>query len=186
MLKYKQTTDMTAAETQWIEAGYEMFAHSGRAGLKIEALARTVGVSKSSFYHYFVDLDIFTGQLLRHHLKQSAIMADKEKKAETIDPDLIRVLVEHKTDLLFNRQLRIHQHIQAFSQALLQSNQIVGNEFIKLWSKDLKLDLGRAQLEGLFELALENFFLQINADNLHEQWLSDYFKRLKKIAQAFT
>nr|WP_245550167.1 TetR/AcrR family transcriptional regulator [Haliscomenobacter hydrossis] len=28
--------------------------------MKIEVLAKKVGISKSSFYHHFVDLEIFT------------------------------------------------------------------------------------------------------------------------------
>ena len=44
----------------WIKKGYEIFAISGQNGLKIEPLAKTVGKSKSSFYHHFTDLELFT------------------------------------------------------------------------------------------------------------------------------
>ena len=42
-----------------LEVGYTIFSNEGPQGLKIEALAREVGKSKSSFYHCFADLDIF-------------------------------------------------------------------------------------------------------------------------------
>ena len=106
----------------WIKTGYEIFAANGKTGLKIEPLAKTVGKSKSSFYHHFADLDIFIDFLLKRHIQQSYIIANKEQKAENIDPELINILVEHKTDLLFNRQLRINQNIQLFADKLFQYN----------------------------------------------------------------
>lgn len=172
-------TDNTSA---WILAGYERFALAGYAGLKIEPLAKHVGKSKSSFYHHFADQEVFMDTLLRHHLAQSARIADQERQAPRIDPDLIHILVAHKTDLLFNRQLRIHQNIPAFADTLHQSSKIIGDAFKMAWARELNLNLSARQLEGVFSLATENFYLQINAENLHHAWLSDYFANLKRIA----
>ncbi len=52
---------MTENKDIWIKTGYEIFALSGENGLKIEVLAKKVGISKSSFYHHFADLEIFQG-----------------------------------------------------------------------------------------------------------------------------
>lgn len=176
---------MTENKDTWIKTGYEIFALSGENGLKVEALAKKVGISKSSFYHHFADLEIFVEYLLKFHLQQSEVMAAKEKNAKTIDPELITILVDHRLDLLFNRQLRINQQQQHYKETLDKSNQIIGNEFVKLWAKDLNLNLSQGQLESLFELALENFYLQINAENLNAVWLSAYFSNLKRIARNF-
>ncbi|MBX9781309.1 MAG: TetR/AcrR family transcriptional regulator [Chitinophagaceae bacterium] len=170
----------------WIKAGYETFAFLGHGGLKIEPLAKKVGKSKSSFYHHFADLEIFIDLLLQYHLEQSNIIADEEKKAKSINPELINVFINHKVDLLFNRQLRIHRNLKHFSDALNQSNKIVGNAFVKVWVKDLNLQLNQKQIESIFALALENFFLQINSDNINYNWLSEYFSNLKKITSSFT
>jgi AcrR family transcriptional regulator len=168
----------------WIKAGYEIFALSGAGAIKIEPLAKRVGKSKSSFYHHFADLELFTGLLLKYHVAQSRIIAEKEQKADNIDPALIHILIEHRIDLLFNRQLRINQNNKLFSETLHESNKLVGNDFIKLWVKDLDLKLTMSQIEGIFTLALENFYLQINADNLNYTWLSDYFANLKQITRS--
>lgn len=176
---------MTVSKERWIEVGYEIFAISGENSLKIELLAKKIGISKSSFYHHFAEMEIFIENLLSYHLKQSEIIAKKENNAKNINPELINILVEHKIDLLFNRQLRFNQHNELYRNTLLKSNQIIGNEFVNIWAKDLNLKLNLRQLEGLFELALENFFLQINTENLNHQWLSTYFDYLKKIATRF-
>jgi AcrR family transcriptional regulator len=176
---------MAENKDTWIKTGYEIFALSGENGLKVEVLAKKVGISKSSFYHHFADLKIFVEYLLKFHLQQSEVMATKEKNAKNIDPELITILVDHRMDLLFNRQLRINQQQQHYKETLDKSNQIIGNEFVKLWAKDLNLNLSQGQLESLFELALENFYLQINAENLNPLWLSAYFSNLKRIARNF-
>lgn len=176
---------MSESKEIWIIAGYEIFALSGESALKVEVLAKKVGISKSSFYHHFADLEVFVEQLLMFHLKQSKIIAEKEKVAKTIDPELIVILVEHKLDLLFNRQLRFNQQNKQYKETLVKSNQIIGNEFVILWAEDLKLTLTHKQLQSLFELALENFFLLINTETLNHNWLSAYFANLKRIAQNF-
>ena len=172
---------MVDSKEIWIKTGYEIFAQFGVSGLIIESLARKVGISKSSFYHHFVDLELFMEELLHYHIQQSYIIADKEKTAKKINPDLISILVEHKTDLLFNRQLRINRERKLFYETLNRSNQIAGNAFVMVWIKDLNLQRTQKQLEGIFELALENFYLQINLNNLNHLWLSEYFANLKRV-----
>jgi AcrR family transcriptional regulator len=169
----------------WIQVGYKIFALEGFKGIKIEKLAKKVGISKSSFYNYFLDLDTFIENLLQYHIQQSYILADKERNAQNIFPELIDILLEHKIDLLFNRELRIHRNNKLFSDTLLKSNEIVGNSFVLVWVKDLNIQLSQMQLEAIFELALENFFLQINSENLNHTWLSAYFLNLKRIAGSF-
>jgi hypothetical protein len=98
---------------------------------------------------------------------------------------LINILIDHKTDLLFNRQLRINANNLIFKDVLIKSNRIIGNDFIKLWLSDTKLKLTLPQAEGLFELAMENFFLQINQDNIKQEWLVTYFDNLNRITRNF-
>ncbi len=176
---------MTEATEIWIVKGYEIFALHGEKAIKIERLAKEVGKSKSSFYHHFADLDYFTEKLLQHHLTQSWIIGEKERNAGKINPDLIDILIDHKTDLLFNRQLRINSNRSHFKDALVKSSRIIGTDLIQLWLKDTKLNLTPKQAEAVFELAMENFFLQIHQDNINKDWLLDYFDNLKRITRNF-
>lgn len=176
---------MKEKEEIWILKGYETFALLGEKGLKVEQLSKDVGKSKSSFYHHFADLDIFIERLLQHHLNIAIVISEKEKLAKTINPELINILVEHKTDLLFNRQLRINSNNSNYKDTLTKSNYIIGKDFISLWLTDTKSGILQKQAEGLFELALENFFLLINSDNLNRVWLENYFENLKRIIRSF-
>ncbi len=164
---------------RWILAGYHTFAKNGDSGLKIESLAREIGISKSSFYHHFIDSEVFMEHLLRHHLERISLLAEKEKHLENIDPQLIQVILEFKTDLLFNRQLRFCRHISAYADVLKKGDELFGNEFVLLLARELGLATGLYKLEQLYGLALENFFLQINETTLSHEWLTHYFKELK-------
>jgi AcrR family transcriptional regulator len=185
VFSFKPSVTMTDSREIWIKTGYKIFALSGQSGLKIEPLAKKVGKSKSSFYHFFADLELFVDELLRYHLAQSHIIAEKEQNAKSINPDLINIIIEHKTDILFNRQLRIHRDRKIFADVLTKSNEIIGNGFVMVWVKDLDLKLSQKQLESIFGLALENFYLQINTENLNHQWLSNYFAYIKQIIENF-
>lgn len=168
----------------WLSLGYETFALHGAAGLKIEAMAKQLGISKSSFYHHFADTEIFITHLLQYHLERCEIIAIKEANAKSIDPELIDILVEFKWDLLFNRQLRFSRNQAEYIQVVNKTNELVGNAFVMLWVKELNLNFSPEKIAALFELALENFYLQINSDNLHHTWLSEYFQNLKRLAKA--
>jgi AcrR family transcriptional regulator len=181
----KNTKMMTETRDIWIQTGYKIFAFSGPEALKIEPLAKKVGISKSSFYHHFADLELFIEDLLKHHLQQSYVIADKENNCKNIDPELIQVLVDHKTDLLFNRQLRVLRAEKVFKEVLHKSDAIIGNSFLPVWIKELNLNLNPNQQKAIYELALENFFLQITPENLTQAWLGSYFANLKRIAQQF-
>lgn len=177
--------EINPGQQVWILAGYTNFALSGENGLKIEKLAKITGISKSSFYHHFADTELFLDQLFAFHLFQCRIIADKEKTVKKINPELINILTEHKTDLLFNRHLRFNQERENYKTVLDKSNQIIGTDFVRIWAEDLRLTLNQKQMEGLFELALENFFLRINNENITAPWLSSYFENLAKIAKNF-
>jgi AcrR family transcriptional regulator len=176
---------MIETKETWIKVGYQLFALSGEHGLKIETIAKKVGISKSSFYHYFADLELFTEQLMDYHVQQSILIAEKENNAQNIDPEVIAILLEHKTDVLFSRQLRFHQQRTLYRNALQQSTRHIGSAFVQIWAKELQLQLSQQQLEGLYELALDNFYAQATPDNLHYDWLSAYFAHVNRIAANF-
>ena len=177
---------MTENKNIWIEKGYKMYSESGFHGLKIEKLAKNVGKSKSSFYHHFADLEYFEELLFIHHYKQCSILGEKEKNCKIIYPNLINILLEHKIDLLFNRQLRIERNNANVGNALVKSNKLLGNYAVMLWAKEINIKLSTKQLERLFEIATDDFYMRINIDNLNYEFLSSYFQNLSQITKEFT
>ncbi len=169
----------------WIKTGYEIFSISGYNSLKIEQLAKKVGISKSSFYHHFADIDCFIEILFNYHLKMCSVLAEKERNCIKIHSELIYILIEHKTDLLFNRQLRIHRNLESMKNVFLKSNEILGNYAIMLWAKEINLELNKKQLEALFEIATDDFYMQMNSESINFKYLTNYFQNLNKISKQF-
>jgi AcrR family transcriptional regulator len=167
-----------AIKLPWIEVGYELFSKEGPKGLKIEAIARQVKKSKSSFYHHFSDLEIFTHELLQYHLQRAARIATRERACQRITPDLLDVFIDSKVDLLFNRQLRVNRDTPAFKQCFEKSNQQATNALMNLWITELGLAENQKLASLLFMLVMDNFYLQISDKNLTYDWLLNYFSEL--------
>jgi AcrR family transcriptional regulator len=52
-------TGSRLAVRDWIDAGFDILAEEGIQGIKIDPIARRLGVTKGSFYWHFRDLDDF-------------------------------------------------------------------------------------------------------------------------------
>jgi len=83
-------------ELPWIEAGYQLFSKEGPAGLKVDILARAVGISRSSFYHLFGDLDIFQEKLLMYHSEMASNVAESVKLCKNIEPDFLLMMIKYQ------------------------------------------------------------------------------------------
>lgn len=169
----------------WVLTGYEIFSQEGPKGLKIEVIARRVGKSKSSFYHHFADLEVFTGILLSYHIKRVTIIADKERRCQNVIPDLLHLLISVKQDLLFNRQLRIHRNIAEFRHCFEISGKLSGEAILGIWAETLGLTNNSNLAQIVLNLSLENFYLQITEETLNYPWLENYVNELKMMVRAF-
>ena len=175
---------MKEIERSWIEKGYRVFAYEGPSGLKIERLSKEVGKNKSSFYHLFADLEVFTERLLTFHFQQAKIIADKESISKN-ERELIDIILDHKIDLLFNRQLRIHRDTPDFKSCFNKINQISIPAMLPVWKKIIGVSENTSLAQMVLMLSLENFFLQITDETLNETWLKTYFATIREMILHF-
>jgi AcrR family transcriptional regulator len=171
---------MKEIEKSWIEKGYRFFAYEGPRGLKVERLSKEVGKNKSSFYHLFANLDVFLERLLTFHLHQAKIVAEKESNSKN-EKELIKVILEHKLDLLFNRQLRIHRENPDFKNCFNLTNQISIPAILPVWKRIIGLLENNSLAQMVLMLSLENFYLQITEETLNETWLEEYFASIRNM-----
>lgn len=165
----------------WIDSGYELFAKEGPSGLKVERLARLVNKSKSSFYHHFADLEVFTELLLQTHLERSERLVERERQCVRLVPDLLLVLVDARTDLLFNRQLRVHRDRPDFRRCFERTSRDVGEAMGAIWAEALHLEDNSHLAQVVLNLVLENFYLQLTEENLTYEWLLAYVNGLRSM-----
>ncbi|WP_256119174.1 TetR/AcrR family transcriptional regulator [Shinella lacus] len=81
----KQTTGRMTREA-WIEAGIGALAAEGIANVKIQVMAKTLAVSRSSFYWFFADLQELHRELLDYWLRKntSPIIERALRPAQTV------------------------------------------------------------------------------------------------------
>ena len=173
-----------AKEQIWLDTGYQIFAAKGPHGLRIERLAKEVNKNKSSFYHFFADPEVFTSRLLAFHLKKVEEIAQKEAAAPN-EAALTQIILEHKVDLLFYRQLRVHREQAQYKACFEKANEISLAGLLPIWSEITRLASQKDLAGMVLVLSNENFFLQITDETLTEEWISEYFTKIKWMVQAF-
>ena len=178
------TDKMRATEKSWIEIGYRHFALEGPRALKIERISKEVGKNKSSFYHLFADIEIFTRRLLNYHYEQAKVIASKEAVTKN-EHELIEILVNHKIDLLFNRQLRINRENPEFENCFKKIDKISLPAIMPIWKGIIGLSENSFLAEMVLVLSLENFYLQITDETLNEAWIRAFFVKIKEMVKMF-
>jgi len=168
----------------WIQAGYEIFALQGPGALKIEILARKVGISKSSFYHHFADLDIFTEMLLEYHLSITGELAIKAKDCKVMVPDCLMLLAEYKLDHLFNRQLRNYRENYSFQLCFERATDMVLDEFIGIWAEMHGLTNHPQIARSVLKVVTEIFYHRITPETLSYDWMVSFLDEMNDFIQG--
>jgi AcrR family transcriptional regulator len=175
---------MNEKEKKWILIGYQVFAKDGPRGLKIERLAKLLNTSRSSFYHHFSDLNIFTTALFDYHLQRSELMCEAAMACQSMNPDFINSILAFKEDILFNRQLRIHRHLPNYNNYIEQSHTPIEKAFLNIWAKELNLESNITAAQMLLKLVTENFYMRISEDNLRFDWLENYLNEIVQMTKG--
>ncbi|GBF50118.1 transcriptional regulator, TetR family [Leptospira ryugenii] len=177
---------MKETSLAWLAAAYKIFALEGKSGLKIERLARLVGLSKSSFYHHFVDFDFFFEMLLAYHEERILQLLEAEKMCERLVPDFIDLCLERKDDLFFHQKVRTLRSDTKIDSLLKRMDTQVMHVFLSIWSKEIKGKWSLDQLQSLYPLASEYFFSNLTEDSFQKESLSELFQKLLSLSDQFT
>jgi len=169
----------TESELVWIETGYEIFSQQGPAQLRVEDMARRVGISKSSFYHHFADLKVFTERLMEWHLERGKVMSAKARQCKTFDPDFLHLLIEHRSDIFFNRMLRIHRDNMAFQLCYQNGHSMVEKEILPIWIAWLGLTDHPGVAQNVFTVTTDLFYQRLSAETYTYEWLTQFLTEVK-------
>ena len=173
---------MKKVEAHWIQTGYGIIAEQGFHALTIEGLSRAVNKNKSSFYHHFGDFELFTGKLLKYHLDKGQDIIIKERKCQRINPDLFQIIMDHKLEVLFHRQLLVNRHIPEFEQTYSKITQEGVDAILEIWNKALNIPPGSNLGKRLLRLGVDRIFQNVST-NLNVTALNNAFEELKLIVK---
>lgn len=163
----------------WIDIGYEIFAYQGVNGLLIEAIAKSLGKNKSSFYHYFGSTDLFIADLLEWHMVRAVELSVLAQNCHSMKPDVLSLLVDRKVDLFFHRQLRIHQSEADFKSCYAGAFKKVEAGILNKWADSLGLKEQTLFASTLLHLLIDSFMLSLTESTFSYEWMDQYLEDVR-------
>lgn len=92
---------------------------------------------------------------------------------------MLDVVLDLKTDLLFNRQLRIYRNNPEFRKCFERANGIVEEGFMGIWAEAFGLQDRPRSAHNLMKMTIDNFYLRITEENISRDWLLSFLYELQ-------
>lgn len=157
----------------WIKAGYELLATEGLKGIKIERLARILNLNKSGFYYYFGAMDGFLRHVLQHHARIATEVAAEIEICETIDPDLLLVVLRHPSFFLVESQLLVkgsHTHADYDAD---EAGKIITKALLSFWQRTHEAPGDEGVALAYLNIIRHFFYARIDAEKMTYEFLHD-------------
>lgn len=106
----------------WLDHGLQVLATDGFVSLKADVLAKSLRVSRGSFYHHFADLAAFHAGLLDHWLHRSVLSVVERLEAQG-QPPLTRL--EMLIDLVAESSGGLEQAMRAWAFSDVQVRSVL-------------------------------------------------------------
>lgn len=119
---------------RWILAGYELFGDIGPSALNVEKLSNILGLNRSSFYHYFGDMEVFESRLLAYHVERYEHFYQLMKDYDKFEQLFSQEIMQHKSELAFQRQLMINQSTTRYKQCSEDAREHTEEKTFQLWT----------------------------------------------------
>jgi AcrR family transcriptional regulator len=115
-------TDQLSAQ-DWIDAGLKALARSGFSALKAEPLAKSLGVSRGSFYWHFADIGAFHAAILKawREVAAETIIADVEASSERENALAVLLRRVFSEKLVLERAVRSWAAFDAAAKSAVQA-----------------------------------------------------------------
>jgi AcrR family transcriptional regulator len=115
-------SDQLSAQ-DWLDRGLKALAAKGAGALKAESLAKSMGVSRGSFYWHFADIAAFRNAILAHWREVSAerVIADLEAAAEHGNPLLLLLRRTFSSRLTLEKAVRSWATFDAGARTAVQA-----------------------------------------------------------------
>lgn len=162
----------------WIDKGYAYVAEKGFDNLTVNTICREVGKSKSSFYHYFGELNQFEDDLLTYHFERAKIFGQKLNNCKNIHPDLVDVVMIFKEDIFFYKQLRIYRNSANHQQYNSKIFKLYEEAVLEKWSIYFGLNNQKIFASKFNKFVTEHFLMSITLENFTHDWISNYLNEV--------
>ena len=153
---------------KWIEVGYDLFGEIGAEALNVEKLSTLVGLNRSSFYHYFKDLERFEEALFEHHKIKYQLIGDIIKDYDRLDQLFSDEVFVHKNALAFQRQLLINQSNSRYQNCSIEVRKYTEEKTFELWKSEDKQSGSEEEQWAMFR-AMRDFYFVHHGQSVGEE-----------------
>jgi AcrR family transcriptional regulator len=167
----------------WIEQGYNLFAKEGLGGIQVERLARMLGLNKSGFYHYFGDLEVYCGELLKFHIIKTNQFLNDVAKIETIDPEYLHLLIKHQLAIMFQMQLLRSNHNESFYRVARTIEEKEDALLGEVWSAYLGIPTETEVAVRYFNIVRDMFYARMSLQNMNYTFLLKLMNTAKVVVE---
>jgi len=155
----------------WTEEGYELFAAEGLDGIQVERLSRILQLNKSSFYHYFVDMEGFCHELIQLHRKKIDLLLLDVLEIKKLDPDYLLLLVRYTSTVMFQVQLTRNKDQYSFYDASTEIDLRVSHGVRHLWVDYLGSNANSEHVMRYYDFVRDMFYTRVSFRNFNFQFL---------------
>jgi len=170
---------MTSKVEKWIKAGYALLATNEIDGINIERLARALNANKSGFYHYFGTREEYFKNLVRYHIQRAQIVAAEIQQCDTIDPDLLMMIVKEKIFFLVEAQLLVKGKPLKAKIDTTEAGRIITDGVVALWRKQNESFTDVESALATVDIIRHFFYARIDAQNINYQFLHVLAEEIK-------
>jgi AcrR family transcriptional regulator len=154
----------TSKIDSWIQAGYTILATEGIDGIKIERVARALGLNKSGFYYYFGTLESYVKSLIQHHIHIAKDIAIEIEACQHVDPDFLYLIIRHKAFFLVESRLLVKNRLLQVDNTAEMAGVIINNALIHLLRKNT--DLPESSILTYLNIFRHFFYARIEPENI--------------------
>lgn len=162
-------------DKRWIEMGYEYFGKLGPESLNVERLSIMVGLNRSSFYHYFGNVEIYSDYLCDHHIQRFKSIRQQIDSCNNLSPDFFHLVPNFKNELAFHRQLLIHESVARYKVCFDSAKRYTEEKIFQLWSSHNEIHGDPEKEFSLYKVIRDFFLLHFDQsdENEMEKTLND-------------
>lgn len=155
-------------DKRWVEAGYEYFGKIGPESLNVERLSMIVGLNRSSFYHHFGNVEVYTSHLCEHHIHRFKSLRHQINSCKNFNPDFLVLVSNFKNELAFHRQLLIHESVPQYKSCFDSAKKFTEEQIFRLWSLHNEVQLDSEKEFSLYSVIRDFFILHYNQSDKTE------------------
>jgi AcrR family transcriptional regulator len=164
----------------WIRVGYKLLSSEGMEGMKIERLARTLKLNKSGFYYYFGSMNAFFKRLMEYHVAIAVTIAEEIDECDTIDPDLLLLVVQHKEFFLVEANLIVKSKTP-FAGDLDGASNVINKAILALWKKTSGLDVDPAAALAYVNIIRHFLYARIDQKHIDFEYLHNLTRETREV-----